>query len=77
VFVIGVGFMDCDTSVGAVVLLTVGVAMSGCHYVGFVINPGDIAPKYAGLIFSISNTFATVPGLLAPIAISIITADVS
>ena len=62
-FVVGAGFMDCTHSTLAVVLLTVGVAFSGCQYgSGFLVNPGDIAPRYAGIIFGISNTFATVPG---------------
>lgn len=75
-FIIGVGFMDCTSAVGAVILLTIGVAMSGCQYgSGFVINPGDIAPRFAGIIFGFSNTFATIPGFLAPIAIGIITSE--
>ncbi|XP_025085593.1 sialin-like isoform X1 [Pomacea canaliculata] len=76
VLVLGVGFMDCHSALWGVVLLTVGVAMSGCQYgSGFIINPGDIAPRYAGIIFGISNTFATIPGFLAPTAIGYITSD--
>ena len=77
IFVIGVGFMDCHHAAGGVVLLTVGVSMCGFQYgSGFVVNPGDIAPRYAGIIFGISNTFGTIPGFLAPIAIGIITSEV-
>ncbi|KAK7098468.1 sialin-like [Littorina saxatilis] len=75
-FVIGVGFMDCTNPVGGVVLLTVGVSMCGFQYgSGFIVNAGDIAPRYAGIIFGISNTFGTIPGFLAPIAIGIITSE--
>ena len=30
---------------------------------GYLINMNDIAGPYAGIIFGISNTFATVPGM--------------
>jgi ACS family sodium-dependent inorganic phosphate cotransporter-like MFS transporter 5 len=62
----------------AVAMLTIGVAMSGCQYgSGFIVNPVDIAPRYAGIIFGISNTSGTLGGVLAPVAIGIITEDVS
>ncbi|KAL8574081.1 hypothetical protein ACOMHN_061543 [Nucella lapillus] len=74
--VIGVGFVDCHNPVLGVALLTVGVSMCGFQYgAGFIVNSGDIAPGYAGIIFGISNTFGTIPGFLAPIAIGIITRD--
>ncbi|KAL8591613.1 hypothetical protein ACOMHN_030499 [Nucella lapillus] len=70
------GFMSCEQSTAAVVLLAVGVAFSGCQYgSGWMVNPVDIAPRYAGLIFGISNTMATIPGFLAPMAIGYITKD--
>ncbi|KAK7110181.1 hypothetical protein V1264_014101 [Littorina saxatilis] len=74
IFVAAVGYMTCEQSTTAVILLTLGVAMSGFQYgSGWMVNPVDIAPKYAGVIFGISNTFATVPGFVAPIVIGIIT----
>lgn len=75
VFVIIVGHLDGYPSV-AVAVLTLGVSMSGCLYgSGFVVNPVDIAPRYAGIIFGISNTTGTLGGFLAPLAIGIITTD--
>ena len=59
-------------------LVTVAVALLGCVYgAGYVVNHADIAPKYASLLFGISNTTATIPGFLAPSVIGIITKDVS
>ncbi|KAK3593079.1 hypothetical protein CHS0354_038105 [Potamilus streckersoni] len=75
-FVVITSFMDSTQPVLAVVFLTLGVAFSGCQYgSGFVVNPVDIAPKYAGVIFGISNTLGTLGGILAPIAIGYITTD--
>ncbi|CAF1320943.1 unnamed protein product, partial [Didymodactylos carnosus] len=34
----------------------------------------DIAPSYAGLVFGISNTFATLPGIISPYIVGAVTA---
>uniref|UniRef100_A0A2C9LVA0 Major facilitator superfamily (MFS) profile domain-containing protein n=1 Tax=Biomphalaria glabrata TaxID=6526 RepID=A0A2C9LVA0_BIOGL len=76
IFVLGVGYMDCSQASGAVTLLVIGVAMSGCQYgAGFLTNPADIAPRFAGVIFGLSNTFATLPGFIAPTVIGYITTN--
>ena len=31
-----------------------------------MLTANDIAPAYAGIIFGISNTFATLPGIISP-----------
>lgn len=76
IFVLAVGFFDCAQAVWAVTLLVIGVSMSGFQYgAGFLTNAGDIAPQYAGIIFGLSNTFATLPGFISPNVISYITVD--
>lgn len=32
----------------------------------FRVNPLDIAPQHASVIMGISNTFATIPGIISP-----------
>ena len=76
-FIVLTGYLGRDVKI-AVIFLTIGVAMSGCQYgSGFIVNPVDIAPRYAGIIFGISNTTGTLGGFLAPIVIGLITTDVS
>ncbi|KAK3765989.1 hypothetical protein RRG08_002232 [Elysia crispata] len=76
IFVVGLAFVDCTQSTLAVALLVIGVAMSGFQYgAGFLTNPAELAPHYAGIIFGISNTFATLPGIFAPMMIGYITTD--
>ncbi|KAL8600599.1 hypothetical protein ACOMHN_062470 [Nucella lapillus] len=71
---VGVGFLDCAHSTGAVTLLTLGVAMTGCLYgAGLYINFSDLSPRHAGVLYGISNTIATIPGFVAPIVIGFIT----
>ncbi len=76
-FLIGTGFIGCEQPFLAVAILSIAVGFSGLQYAGFIVNHVDIAPPFAGILFGISNTAATLPGILAPYAIGVITADVS
>lgn len=38
----------------------------------YSINPLDIAPQYASIILGISNTFATIPGIVSPMLAGVI-----
>ena len=76
-FLIGTGYINCTNPYAAVVLLSFGVGFSGFQYSGCMVNHVDIAPPFAGTLFGISNTVATIPGILAPYAIGRITVDVS
>ena len=44
---------------------------------GFLLVANDIAPAYAGIVFGISNTFATIPGIVSPYVVGILTEKVS
>ena len=52
---------DADT---AVILLTISMALSSFSFAGFATNHLDIAPRHAGVIFGISNTAGTLPGII-------------
>ena len=60
----------------AVGFLSLAQALSGFQYGGFVVNHLDIAPRYAGTLFGISNTFATVSGIVAPLVATSLTPQV-
>ncbi|XP_012938009.1 sialin [Aplysia californica] len=72
-FLVGTGFMECDQSIGAVVMLTIAVGLCGFHFSGYFINHGDIAPPFAGTLFGITNTAATIPGILSPYVVAAMT----
>lgn len=40
---------------------------------GYGVNVNDIAGQYAGVLYGISNTFATIPGIVAPYVVGILT----
>ncbi|XP_055704444.1 vesicular glutamate transporter 1-like [Phlebotomus papatasi] len=56
--------LDNVTAISACLILAVGItAFSKTSYFA---NPLDFAPNYASVIMGISNTFGTVPGIVAP-----------
>jgi hypothetical protein len=48
-----------------------------CFGGGFMLVANDIAPAYAGIVFGISNTFATIPGIVSPYVVGALTEKVS
>jgi MFS transporter, ACS family, solute carrier family 17 (sodium-dependent inorganic phosphate cotransporter), other len=48
----------------AVALVTLSIAGTALGAGGFVVNHFDVAPRYAGILMGLSNTAATVPGII-------------
>lgn len=42
-----------------------------------MVNFNDVGASYAGLVFGISNTFGTVPGIVAPYLVGVVTKNVN
>jgi MFS family permease len=61
------GYVRDRTTV--VALLTVAVGANGIANAGYGSNHLDIAPHIAGILLGISNTLATIPGIVAPIIV--------
>ncbi|KAL0280109.1 UNVERIFIED_CONTAM: hypothetical protein PYX00_001499 [Menopon gallinae] len=49
------------------IFLTIAVGFGGFAWSGFGVNHLDIAPAYAGILMGVSNTFATLPGMISPV----------
>ncbi|XP_046680594.1 putative inorganic phosphate cotransporter isoform X1 [Homalodisca vitripennis] len=65
-----------STSVtGAVVLLTVSVALNAGVYTGFLTNHLDLSPNFAGLLMGITNGMANVTSILSPMITGFIVSD--
>lgn len=43
---------------------------------GFLVNVNDIAGPYSGIVFGISNTFATITGIVSPYVVGVLTKNV-
>jgi MFS transporter, ACS family, solute carrier family 17 (sodium-dependent inorganic phosphate cotransporter), other len=51
----------------SVIILTIGVGIGAFSLSGFAVNHLDIAPNYASILWGISNTFGTIPGIVSPL----------
>jgi MFS family permease len=56
----------------AVAMLTVAASANGISSAAFGVNHLDVAPTYAGILMGISNTIATIPGIIGVAATGLI-----
>jgi MFS transporter, ACS family, solute carrier family 17 (sodium-dependent inorganic phosphate cotransporter), other len=52
------------SAIQAVILATVSIGGTAIGMGGWGVNHLDVAPRYAGILMGISNTFATLPGII-------------
>ncbi|XP_052832451.1 sialin-like [Octopus bimaculoides] len=63
-----IGFLRCDQTILISLLLFLsGITISFCSG-GALVSNTDIAPSYAGVVFGIANTFASIAGSLGSVA---------
>ncbi|KAJ9573903.1 hypothetical protein L9F63_008702 [Diploptera punctata] len=51
---------------GSVTCLTIAVGLGAFAWSGFSVNHLDIAPQHASVLMGLSNTIATLPGIISP-----------
>ncbi|XP_026321609.1 sialin [Hyposmocoma kahamanoa] len=56
-----------DSRGAPVALMAIAVTSYGGMFCGFLSNHIDIAPNYAGSLMAITNTVATIPGIVVPV----------
>lgn len=56
-----------STPAAAVAFLTIAVGFGGFAWAGFSVNHLDLAPHFASILMGLSNTVATLPGMISPI----------
>ncbi|KAJ8953690.1 hypothetical protein NQ314_007298, partial [Rhamnusium bicolor] len=57
-------FCVVDHLAFALILVSISMGLSASNSAGHLSNHVDVAPNYAGTTFAISNTIATIPGIL-------------
>ncbi|GBP29492.1 hypothetical protein EVAR_93289_1 [Eumeta japonica] len=72
VCMLGLCYVGCNER-AAVALMAIGVTCIGGMFCGFLSNHIDIAPNFAGTLMAITNTFATIPGIVVPIFVGHLT----
>nr|XP_042911233.1 putative inorganic phosphate cotransporter [Parasteatoda tepidariorum] len=64
---IAIAIVGCKRMM-AVLFVLLWFALNSCVYSGFMVNHIDLSPQFAGTIFGITNTFATIAGSAASAA---------
>ncbi|XP_076371148.1 uncharacterized protein LOC143257000 isoform X2 [Tachypleus tridentatus] len=58
----------------AVIFVSISMGLCACNSAGHLSNHADVAPNHAGITFAISNTVATIPGILCgPLTAELVT----
>ncbi|KAL5282192.1 hypothetical protein ACFFRR_005424 [Megaselia abdita] len=57
----------------AVIVMSFGIIAMGGMFSGFLTNHIDIAPNFAGTLVAITNSAATIPGIIVPIFVGFMT----
>ncbi|KAJ8939349.1 hypothetical protein NQ318_005710 [Aromia moschata] len=69
-------FCVVDNLALAIILVSISMGLSASNSAGHLSNHVDVAPNHAGTTFAISNTIATIPGILCgPVTASLVTAS--
>lgn len=77
ILVICLSFVTCAHPYLGVFLLGLGVGFLGCCTgAGYQVNMNEIGGCYSGVLLSISNTFATLSGIVAPYIVGLLTPNV-
>ncbi|XP_064611528.1 sialin-like [Liolophura sinensis] len=64
---VATGFVTCENRMLAIVFLALAVSFLGLSRGGYLVNHVDFGPRFAGELFGITNTCATLPGMIAPL----------
>ncbi|XP_028161269.1 sialin [Ostrinia nubilalis] len=65
-------FIGCNRG-AAVAITAIGVTSIGGMFCGFLSNHIDIAPNFAGTLMALTNTVATIPGIVVPLFVGVLT----
>lgn len=65
-------FIGCNR-MAAVVIAGIAVTSKGAMFSGFLSNHIDLSTNFAGILVALSNTLATIPGILVPFFVGSLT----
>ena len=72
---IATSYVGCDNTTLAVLLFSLALGMSAFNNASYNVNHLDIAPRYAGVLMGITNSVATIPGMVGPYVAGYLTDD--
>ncbi|XP_023236305.1 sodium-dependent phosphate transport protein 1, chloroplastic-like [Centruroides sculpturatus] len=67
-------FCTVNSLMAAVIFVSISMGLCACNAAGHLSNHADVAPNHAGITFAVSNTLATIPGILCgPLTAELVT----
>nr|CAI5843727.1 unnamed protein product [Callosobruchus analis] len=75
VALVSLGFLSTKATVLSEAMLIVAVGVNAACFVGFQINPVDLAPNYAGIIMGIGNGSSNIFSIIAPLVVQFVVTD--
>jgi hypothetical protein len=71
---IAIGFLPCSNPEWGLVFISICQAMAEFGFMGgYMFSIFELAPKYAGVLTGITNTFGVIPGFLVPAFVAYMT----
>ncbi|XP_036368725.1 sialin-like [Octopus sinensis] len=70
---VAIGFLKCDQTILIGILLFLSGVTTAFYSGGFLVNHIDVAPRYAGVLYGFTNTFASICSILCPLAVKALT----
>ena len=70
---VATSYVGCNNTTLAVVLFSLALGITALNKSSYIVNHLDIAPRYAGVLMGITNTFATIPGMVGPYVVGYLT----
>lgn len=69
-------FCTVNSLAAAIIFISISMGLCACNSAGHLSNHSEVAPNHAGITFSVSNTLATIPGILSgPLTAELVTAS--
>ncbi|XP_070553612.1 sialin-like [Ptychodera flava] len=73
-FLVAAGFIGCNQAL-AIFLIVISAAFGACATPGFKVSHVEIAPRFAGILYGITNTVGSIPGFVSPYIVGVLTED--
>ncbi|XP_067047190.1 sialin-like [Acropora muricata] len=70
---VSTSYVGCEDTTLAVLLFSLALGTSNFNAASFNVNHLDIAPRYAGVLMGITNTAGTIPGIVGPFVVGVLT----
>jgi len=72
IFIVAISYIGCNRGL-VVTFLCIAVAIGQINSAGYNVNHIDLAPQYAGVLYGLTNSIATVSGIVGPYVVGVLT----